>query len=178
MMPVPLTLIAALPHLFMINDFEEIIVRKAWMKKYASSVCDRFPRLIKSVLLLENMSSAAFAIAVAEEFLIVSIVTITAISGYFGTFVYTVWMALFWAFSIHLFIHVAQTIVLRQYVPGVLTSVITLFYTGYTIRVLFSVFTLEANILCALFGFTFMIFNLRFIHNLGEYLNNRIKDWM
>ena len=105
------------PILFMIHDFEEIIMIKAWQQKNKQYIQSRKNNHIPFNF---EASTAAFSIAVAEEFIIIS--TITIISYLLDN--YIVWYGLFIAFTVHLFFHVFQWLSFKKYVPSVITSIV------------------------------------------------------
>jgi hypothetical protein len=121
--------IALLPFVFMLHDFEEIIMFKPWLEKNRSEVGCRFPR-VDSILLKnhDHLSTSAFSVAVLHEFLLISI--ITYLSLYFGA--YQWWFGAFAAFSLHLLFHIGQGVVYGKYVPCIVTSILTLPYSIYT----------------------------------------------
>ena len=122
-------LIALLPAVFMLHDFEEIIMFEPWLKKNREEIRRRFPSLDKILSRShDRLSTPAFAVAVMHEFLIIAV--ITYLSLYFDSYAW--WFGAFAAFSLHLFVHIGQWIIFRKYVPFVVTSILTLPYCGYT----------------------------------------------
>jgi hypothetical protein len=122
-------LIALLPFVFMLHDFEEIIMFKPWLDKNRSEVGRRFPR-IDSILKKnhDNLSTSAFSVAVLHEFLLISIITYQSL--YFGA--YQWWFGAFAAFSLHLLFHIGQGVIYGKYVPCIITSILALPYCIYT----------------------------------------------
>ena len=64
------------------------------------------------------MSTSAYALAVAEEFIVLSALTLLAVE----LELYPLWAGMMLGFFIHLLIHVGQFLVYRRYVPVILTS--------------------------------------------------------
>ncbi|PID57953.1 MAG: HXXEE domain-containing protein [Ignavibacteriae bacterium] len=129
-------LIALLPIIFMIHDFEEIIMFKPWLDKNRSELKRRFPKF-EDFLTKGNyftLSTSAFAIAVLHEFILISLVTI--LSLWYNS--YNWWFAAFSVYTIHLFVHIVQWIIYRKYVPVIITSILTLPYCIYTFIVFIS----------------------------------------
>jgi ABC-type proline/glycine betaine transport system permease subunit len=118
-------LIALLPFVFMLHDFEEIIMFVPWLEKNRDEVKRRFPQIDKVLSSHhDHLSTSAFAVAVLHEFLIIAL--ITYISLYFNS--YSWWFGAFAAFSLHLFVHIGQWIIFRKYVPFIVTSILALPY--------------------------------------------------
>jgi len=62
------------PMVFMLHDFEEIIMLKPWITKNASDLQERFSRLASRLLPhFESLSTSSFAFAVAEAFMFLSV---------------------------------------------------------------------------------------------------------
>ena len=70
-------LIAMLPVVFMLHDFEEIIMFKPWLVKNREELKSRFPKFENSLTKRSyfEYSTSAFAVAVMNEFALISLVT-------------------------------------------------------------------------------------------------------
>ncbi|MFN8433547.1 MAG: HXXEE domain-containing protein [Anaerolineales bacterium] len=122
-------LIALLPLVFMIHDFEEIIMFKPWLTKNRDEIKRRFPRIDRTLSKHhDHLSTSAFALAVLNEFIIISVITYASL--YFGS--YHWWFGAFMAFSLHVIIHIIQWVIYGKYVPVVITSFLALPYCIYT----------------------------------------------
>ncbi len=121
--------IALLPAVFMIHDFEEIIMFGPWLNKNREEVGRRFPR-VGSILRRnhDQLSSSALAVAVMHEFCIITLITYASL--YSDTYYW--WFGAFAAFSVHLLVHIGQWLVYGKYVPVVVTSFLALPYCLYT----------------------------------------------
>ena len=151
------------PILFMIHDFEEIIIIKSWQQKNKEYIENRLQKFVPFNF---KASTAAFSIGVAEEFVIISIVTI--ISYVFNN--YIAWFSLFIAFALHLFFHAIMWMIFKKYVPGVVTSVIFIplcCFIVYRVNMLlhYNITTLLFSILIATL---IMIVNIYFLHKVME----------
>lgn len=165
-------LIALLPALFMLHDFEEIIMFEPWLKKNREEIRRRFPSLDK--ILSRNhdrLSTPAFAVAVLHEFLIIAV--ITYLSLYFDSYVW--WFGAFAAFSLHLFVHIGQWIIFRKYVPFIVTSILALPYCGYTFVEFLKVTDLTAAQMAFWAGLGVALTVVSFFP--AFYLAGRFEDW-
>lgn len=121
------TLIWLFPIMFVIHDFEEIIMVETWMKKNSDIIYERLPKKIADRVIKQfSMTTAQFAVAVLVIFLFVSSSTIMAnqyviqrslTNIYFFTIITL-------TFFLHAFTHIGQSIFLRSFTPGSLTSMI------------------------------------------------------
>ncbi|MDO4782418.1 MAG: HXXEE domain-containing protein [Capnocytophaga felis] len=128
-------LMVLLPVVFMVHDFEEVIMFEVWLSKNREELRQRFPKLEN--FLARNgffaYSTADFAVAVAHEFLLLSVVCY--LSVWFGS--YGWWFGAFMAFFVHLFMHIGQWLAYGKYVLVIITSLLSLPYCFYTFWVFF-----------------------------------------
>ena len=162
-------LICLFPIVFMLHDIEEIIMQQRWMERNADELSRRFPVLRKQIMQLRELSTTGFAIAVAEEFIIISGVSVYAVLSRH----YFLWMALFLAFGIHLLVHVGQFVLLRKYIPAIVTSLLCLPYAVYVCYFFYStgLFTAMDFLLGGILGVLVMVLNLKLAHALGRRLD-------
>ena len=169
------TIVWLLPIVFMFHDFEEIIFFKSWVTKNKQTLSKRFPKLSKRFFArFENLSVQAFTLAVAEEFILLSIVTV--LSVIFES--YLLWLGVFMGFSIHLLVHLVQWIVFRKYIPAIYTSIISLIYCIFSFGFILknSLFEVNEIILWSFIGVGIVIVNIIFAHKLAELFDKRRKD--
>lgn len=149
------------PILFIFHDFEEIIFMQPWISKNRRYLCERFPTLSKKLLPhFDNITTSSFAFGVAEEFILISIITVVS----YMTNWYSLWVGLFIAFALHLVIHCFQTLIVRKYIPAIVTSIICLPICIYIIKHIVQLFPLGTVVLYSIFGFIIMVVNLGIIH--------------
>jgi hypothetical protein len=167
-------LVCLLPIVFMFHDFEEIIFFKPWVTKNKELLRSRFPIITSKFLpRFGSLSTSGFALAVAEEFIVLCIITYTSV--YFNY--YAIWLAAFMAFFIHLFIHLIQWIILKTYIPAIVTTIISLPYCFYTFSKIIgsNMFRVTEIIIWSIIGFIIMGVNLLVAHKLSEKIDNWIR---
>lgn len=152
-----------LPIVFMLHEFEEIIFLKPWLKRNKAWIIEKHPRLSKPLAGISNLSSAAFTLIVAEEFILVSLATIAALM--FD--VYYPWLAILLSFSLHTAVHLVQGLALRRYVPIIATSILALAYSIWGIGIVSEVFSTGEIFLYLLLGTIFMAANLWAMHRVA-----------
>ncbi|SDN64427.1 Protein of unknown function with HXXEE motif-containing protein [Psychrobacillus sp. OK028] len=119
------TLIWLFPIMFILHDFEEIIMVERWMKRNSTRIYDILPEKIADRVIKQfSMSTAQFAVAVLVIFLFVSSATVMAnqfvIQGLQGNiYIFTIVTLVFF---LHGFTHIGQSIILRSVTPGAFTS--------------------------------------------------------
>lgn len=147
---------------------------QVWIRKNRRYLCERFPKLSKKLLPhFDNITTASFAIGVAEEFILICI--ITAISYVMNW--YSLWLGLFIAFTLHLVVHCVQTLVVRKYVPAIVTSIICLPACMYIIKNTFQLFTLGTVIFYSILDFIIMMVNLGTIHKFMDVFSKWLSKY-
>lgn len=159
------TLVLILPIIFMIHDFEEIIFFKDWLNKNEIELNQRFPKLAKKLIPhFKKLSTSSFAIGVAEEFLLISLISVFAAINQN----YKLWYGIFIGFSIHIIIHILQWLIYRKYIPSIITSFIVLPYCIYTFMKIneLKILTQNEKIIWSLIGLIIVYLNLFLVHKL------------
>ena len=143
------TLIWLFPIVFMIHEFEEIIFMKSWIKKNTPIIEKRFPVMGKRFKkFAKGISTRKFALIVAEEFLIISAITIISAQwSYINLFA-----GLLLTYSLHLLVHIFQFAIYRRYTPAIVTSLLSVPYAACTLTVLINAPTFALRWSLAFFG--------------------------
>ena len=123
------------PSLFMLHELEEII----WVPSFVKKLSAQFPYN----RILPYYTPFAFNAIVLEQFLILLLSLF--LSYWFSN--YTIYATIVIAYIYHVFGHLIQTIILRRYVPGSLTGILTSW---------FSLYYLNPNIPIKLYGYSLL----------------------
>ena len=121
------------PSLFMLHELEEIIRMPSFVKKLSAQFPDN--------RILSYYTPFAFNSIVLEQFLILLLSLF--LSYWYSN--YTIYATIVIAYIYHVFGHLIQTLVIRKYVPGLLTGILTSW---------FSLYYLNPNIPIELFGYS------------------------
>ena len=122
---------ALLPVVFMIHEYEEIIMFKHWLKHHQPELRTRFPKFEQMLARSGhfNYATSTYAVGTAHEFLLISLITFSAMS----VGAYSWWFAAFAGHSIHLLIHLVQWMIYRKYIPVIVTTILSLPYCVYAL---------------------------------------------
>lgn len=123
------------PALFMLHELEEIV----WMPSFVKKLSAQFP----DIRFLSYYTPFTFNAIVLEQFLILLLSLF--LSYQFSN--YTIYATIVIAYIYHILGHLIQTIVIRKYVPGLLTGIFTS---------LFSLFYLKNNVPINLYWYSFI----------------------
>lgn len=118
------SLVWLLPIIFMLHDFEEIIMAEIWSKRYKKKIDMTWPKMKPFALNYVHIcQTPTFSIGVEIEFLIFSLISL--LSVIFDS--YFIWYGAFLGLALHmLFLHIGLCISFKKYVPGIITSIIFL----------------------------------------------------
>ena len=105
------------PSLFMLHELEEIV----WMPSFVKKLSAQFP----DNRILSYYTPFAFNSIVLEQFLIL-LLSLFLSYRYSN---YTIYATIVIAYIYHVFGHLIQTIIIRKYVPGLLTGILTSLFT-------------------------------------------------
>ncbi len=169
------TLMWLLPIVFMIHDFEEIVMMRPWYLRNERYITTRFPRIARSIARTGKLSTSAFSLAVAEEFVVLSAVTLACVE--YG--LYSVWAGFLIGFFIHLVYHIGSFLVMGRYVPYVMTSVIAGIFSVYALIVFSNSGYLAWNevIIWSIVAIVFIIANLMFAVVMAEKFDQWLGRW-
>lgn len=149
-----------LPVIFMLHELEEILGFRIWIRDN-SYVQDKY-KFLK--IIFNNYLPERFVVIVIEEYILIIIITFVSI--YFK--IYYLWICTFIVFGIHLLIHIVQSIIIKKYIPALLTSIILLPITILIVSKTLIYYNYPSNLLIGttIFMFIFMILNLLVCHML------------
>lgn len=118
-----------LPVVFMLHEYEEIIMFRHWLDRNRDELKRRFPRFEQFLAHRGHFdySTATFAIGTAHEFILISLISFCAVWIDASQW----WFAAFAGYSIHLIVHLAQWAIYRKYIPVIITTILTLPYCVY-----------------------------------------------
>ena len=158
------------PIIFMLHEMEEIIGFRIWLDKNRDIVS----KYNKLSILYQNFSNEGFSIAVLEEYLLCII--ITCISIFFKT--YIVWIGAFIAFSLHLLVHILQSIIIKRYIPALASSIILLPISIFLISKAIYTFkyTFFSIVISSVLCVIAMLFNLIFVHKIMKKVTEKLKN--
>ncbi|MDR0298067.1 MAG: HXXEE domain-containing protein [Streptococcaceae bacterium] len=169
-------ILVSLPILFMLHDFEEIVMMKSWAVRNESYLIQRFPRLGRRMVShFKKFSTSSFALAIAEEFFLLSLITVGAMLSpdWQGP-----WFGAMLVFTLHLAYHVLTALVLiGRYVVASLTSFLFFPLCIYLISLFFKKFQYRQSrlIFWEFLSFLILVANMIFLH---FWLIPHFENWL
>lgn len=105
--------------IFMLHNFEEIIMIERWFNKKYPGVRERVPSFAtREIDQLRTISTVQFSMAVCVLFIVASVLVFITIT----TKQYFLFLGLNIFFALNIFTHPIQSLLLRCYVPGLWTT--------------------------------------------------------
>ena len=150
---------------FIIHDGEEIAMEHKWLLAHGDALCEKHPKFRRMLNHMRQMNTKAFAIAVLEELILLVAITVYVLGD--GPYAIELWAVVFMAFSIHLIVHIGQSIVVRGYVPGLVTSILLLPFSYLGMQSICKTFSTAQLLLWGIIGMIIIAANLAFVHWLG-----------
>ena len=158
------------PIIFMLHEMGEIIGFKIWLDKNIDIV----KRYNKISMIYQNYSNEGFSVAVLEEYLLC--ILVTGVSIFFK--MYIIWVGAFIAFSGHLLVHIIKSIIIKRYVPALVSSIILLPISVFLINelILTCRYTFSSIVISSIICIIVMLLNLMFIHKIMKKVSEKIKN--
>jgi hypothetical protein len=120
-------LIWLVPSVFILHDFEEIIVMENWLKKNEKDLLTKIPSRFHGYFhKVFPTSTAGFSVAVLVEYVGILVATIIAVTGKEPHWRLIGTLAVVTILFLHCFTHIAQAVYLKRYTPGVFTAIVVL----------------------------------------------------
>jgi hypothetical protein len=150
----------------MIHDFEEILMAEVWKKRYKEKVNQTWPKRAPfGVNEIHYWFTPTLSIGVELEFLLFSLISWFSVVSQN----YIVWFGAFAGLLIHMvFIHMFICVQFKNYVPGVITSVILLLPGMWFLYSAEKILNYDAGIIlfACLLGAGLIVFMILSLHTL------------
>lgn len=119
---------------FMLHEFEEIIMLKPWLARNAAALSRRYPTVgARIVRRYGELSTPAIALAILEQFVILSLVILASVVFHAPG----LWAGVLTGYLLHIVGHLGQAAVYRAYCPFLFTSLLSVPYGAYCLRRLY-----------------------------------------
>lgn len=154
------------PIAFMLHNAEGMIVQHRWMLTHRDALVVRFPRMRGIIDHLCRLNTKAYAIATLEElFAMLVVVSYVLLKAPCSK---QVMSAMFIAYALHLILRIVMSIVVRGYVPGLVTSILLLPYVLLNLHSIWLALSGLELLFWSLTGIAVTLINLRFAHWIGR----------
>lgn len=151
---------------FSIHEFEEALFLVDWMRKNKEIIREKIP-LVQKI----QISKQSFSFIIYEEFILLYTVLLYIIL----TAHFSLLIGIMIAYTLHIFIHIIQMIVLKQIIPGIYGGILSIFATIPMIYILQQHFQYKLTFIVqeSIVIFLIVVVNLVTCHILVHFLEKK-----
>lgn len=147
------------------HTLEVLFTAKRWAGRHWVSLMNEHPNLLNILFRLSGMNMQAFLIAAGTGFLAVLLSTAALFAG--GLWTERIWATIFMAYSVCTLINIVRAVTLKGYVPGLVTSIISVPLIAYTAYSLSLVWPCWEMLLFGILGLAIAIAGLFIAQRIG-----------
>lgn len=147
------------------HTLEVLFTAKRWAGRHWVSLMNEHPNLLNVLFRLSGMNMKSFLIAAGACFLAVLLSTAALFAG--GLWAELVWTTVFMAYSVCALISIVRAVTLKGYVPGLVTSIISVPLIAHTTYSLSLVWPWWEILLFAVIGLALAVAGLFIAQRIG-----------
>lgn len=147
------------------HTLEVAFTAKRWVWRHWVSLMNEHPNLLNILFRLSGMNMQAFLIAAGTGFLVVLLSTAALFVG--GIWTERIWATVFMAYSVCSLINIVRAVTLKGYVPGLVTSIISIPLIAYTAYSLSLVWPCWEMLLFGILGLAIAVAGLFIAQRIG-----------
>lgn len=148
------------------HALEVVFTARRWASHHSASSDEAHQSLVNILFRLSGMNMSALAIAAVVGFLAVLLSTAALFVG--GLWTERIWATIFMAYSVCALINLVRAVTLKGYVPGLVTSIISVPLIAYAAYSLSLVWPWWGILLFAILGLVLALANLYFAQRIGQ----------
>lgn len=149
------------------HTLEVLFTAKRWAGRHWVSLMNEHPNLLNVLFRLSGMNMKSFLIAAGAGFLAVLLSTAALFVG--GLWAELVWTTVFMAYSVCALINLVRAVTIKGYVPGLVTSIISVPLIAYTAYSLSLVWPWWGMMLFAIVGLVLAVAGHFIAQRIGRY---------
>ena len=149
------------------HTLEVLFTAKRWAGRHWVSLMNEHPNLLNVLFRLSGMNMKSFLIAAGACFLAVLLSTAALFAG--GLWAELVWTTVFMAYSVYTLINIVRAVTLKGYVPGLVTSIISVPLIAYAAYSLSLVWPWWGMLLFAILGLVLAVAGHFIAQRIGRY---------
>ena len=148
------------------HALEVVFTARRWASHHSASSDEAHQSLVNILFRLSGMNMSALVIAAVVGFLAVLLSTAALFVG--GLWTERIWTTVFMAYSVCALISIVRAVTLKGYVPGLVTSIISVPLIAYAAYSLSLVWPWWGMLLFAILGLVLALANLYFAQRIGQ----------
>ena len=147
------------------HSLEVAFTARRWASHHSASSNEAHPSLVNILFRLSGMNMSALVIAAVVGFLAVLLSTAALFVG--GLWTERIWATIFMAYSVCTLINIVRAVTLKGYVPGLVTSIISVPLIAHTAYSLSLVWPWWEILLFAVIGLALAVAGLFIAQRIG-----------
>lgn len=147
------------------HALEVVFTARRWASHHSASSDEAHQSLVNVLFRLSGMNMQAFLIASGVGFLAVLLSTAALFVG--GIWTERIWTTVFMAYSVCSLINIVRAVTLKGYVPGLVTSIISIPLIAYTAYSLSLVWPCWETLLFGILGLAIAVAGLFIAQRIG-----------
>lgn len=148
------------------HALEVVFTARRWASHHSASSDEAHQSLVNILFRLSGMNMSALVITAVVGFLAVLLSTAALFVG--GLWTERIWTTVFMAYSVCALISIVRAVTLKGYVPGLVTSIISVPLIAYAAYSLSLVWPWWGMMLFAIVGLVLALANLYFAQRIGQ----------
>ncbi len=148
------------------HALEVVFTARRWASHHSASSDEAHQSLVNILFRLSGMNMSALVIAAVVGFLAVLLSTTALFVG--GLWTERIWATIFMAYSVCALISIVRAVTLKGYVPGLVTSIISVPLIAYAAYPLSLVWPWWEMLLFVILGLVLALANLYFAQRIGQ----------
>ena len=149
------------------HTLEVLFTAKRWAGRHWVSLMNEHPNLLNVLFRLSGMNMKSFLIAAGACFLAVLLSTAALFAG--GLWTERIWATIFMAYSVCTLINIVRAVTLKGYVPGLVTSIISVPLIAYAAYSLSLVWPWWGMLLFVILGLVLAVAGHFIAQRIGRY---------
>ena len=147
------------------HTLEVLFTAKRWAGRHLVSLMNEHPNLLNVLFRLSGMNMKSFLIAAGAGFLAVLLSTAALFVG--GLWTERIWATIFMAYSVCTLINIVRAVILKAYVPGLVTAIISVPLIAHTTYSLSIVWPCWEMLLFSILGLAIPVAGLFIAQRIG-----------
>ncbi len=147
------------------HTLEVLFTAKRWAGRHWVSLMNEHPNLLNVLFRLSGMNMKSFLIAAGACFFAVLLSTAALFAG--GLWTERIWATIFMAYSVCTLINIVRAVTLKGYVPGLVTSIISVPLIAYAAYPLSIVWPCWEMLLFGILGLAIAVAGLFIAQRIG-----------
>lgn len=160
-----LLVVLPLPLLFAIHEGEVFFTHRKWLEEHTEKLKSQFPKCSSFIEALSCLNKKGLKFVFAEEFFLYIMATTCMVANDHKTVMW-VWAGFFMAFMLRVLINLLMAVIVRGYVPGLVSAVLMIPYFVF----IGQLWREDAflTVLVTILGLVLMIANFQLVYWIGK----------